>query len=72
MTDIEMTVLRLDKLECIARLVRIDTLNAVLEMSTRVQIAGGDLDELARDVKDALAWELDGAAKDRITIWQTH
>jgi hypothetical protein len=67
-----MSILRLDKLECMARLVRIDTLNAVLEMTTRVQMAGGDPDELARDVKNALVSELDNAANDRIRMWQAH
>jgi hypothetical protein len=67
-----MTILRLDRLERIARLVRIDTLNAVLEMSTRVQMAGGDLDEMARDVKTALGSEMDSAANERIRIWQVH
>lgn len=62
--------LRLDKLERIARLVRIDTLNAVLEMSTCVQAAGGDLDELAHDIKSALGFEMDKAANERIAIWQ--
>lgn len=63
-------VLGMDKLERIVRLVRIDTLNAVLEMATRVQIAGGDLDELARDIKEALGTEMDAAARERIRLWQ--
>ena len=67
-----MLILRLDKLERIARLVRIDTLNAVLEMATRVQIAGGDLDELISDVKMAFGSEMDLAAIERIRIWQSH
>jgi hypothetical protein len=54
-----------------AILVRVDCLNAVLEMATRVQAAGGDLNELAQDIKGALGFEMDAAANDRIRIWQT-
>ncbi len=64
--------MRLEKIERIARAVRIDCLNAVLELATRVQIAGGDLDEFARDIKEAMGTELERAAKDRIKMWQMH
>lgn len=62
----------MEMLRRLATLIRVDCLNAVLEMATRVQVAGGDLDELARDIKAALGSELNTAANDRIRLWQTH
>ena len=63
--------LTIDDLQVVARHVRIDTLNAVLEKVTQLQAAGRDIDELAWWLKGALGWELDGAAGYRLRVWRS-
>ncbi len=45
-----------DELNRVARHVRIDALNAVLEKVTQLQAAGKDIDEVAWWLKGALGW----------------
>lgn len=62
--------LDLETLNRNARQIRIETLNAVLEMTTRFQIEGKEIDEFARKLKSVLGAELNESARMKIREWE--
>ncbi len=63
--------MNMKKLERIARQARIDALNALQELVMQFLSEGRDLDEFGRDLRKILEYEMDLAADEKLTTWNS-